>query len=322
MDLGTIVEIPLRELWPGEATHFTPWLAENLHLVSEKLGLELELEGVESAAGDFSADIIAKDVATNRRVIIENQYSGTDHRHLGQILTYSSVLNASVVIWIAEKIRSEHKSAIDFLNLNLRQTLQIFALEANIIRIDDSKPAFGLKIVCMPSEASVSATSTSPDATETQEKYRSYFQSLLDELRNVHKFTNARAAQPQNWYTFTSDNSKVYKYSTSLAQGGRVRVEIYIDTGDKLRNEGIFDELYAQKEEIEAAYGSALEWEKLETKRASRIAIYIDGDIDVDSEKLAEIKKWVVVNLLRMKQVLPPFLEKAIASVAVSLTQA
>ena len=300
MDFGTIVEIPLRELWPGEATHFTPWLAKNLHLVSEKLGLELELESVESAAGDFSADIIAKDVATNRRVIIENQYSGTDHRHLGQILTYSSVLNASVVIWIAEKIRSEHKSAIDFLNLNLRQTLQIFALEANIIRIDDSKPAFGLKIVCMPTEASVSATSTSPDATETQEKYRSYFQSLLDELRNVHKFTNARAAQPQNWYTFTSDNSKVYKYSTSFAQGGRVRAEIYIDTGDKLRNEGIFDELHAQKEAIEAAYGSALEWEKLETKRASRIAIYVDGDIDVDSEKLAEIKKWVVVNLLRM----------------------
>jgi hypothetical protein len=322
MDFGTIVEIPLRELWPGEATHFTPWLAENLHLVSEKLGLELELESVESAAGDFSADIRAKDVATNRRVIIENQYSGTDHRHLGQILTYSSVLNASVVIWIAEKIRSEHKSAIDFLNLNLRQTLQIFALEANIIRIDDSKPAFGLKIVCMPTEASVSATSTSPDATETQEKYRSYFQSLLDELRNVHKFTNARAAQPQNWYTFTSDNSKVYKYSTSFAQGGRVRVEIYIDTGDKLRNEGIFDELHAQKEAIEAAYGSALEWEKLETKRASRIAIYIDGDIDVDSEKLTEIKKWVVVHLLRMKQVLPPFLEKAIASVAAASTQA
>ena len=314
--------MPLRDLWPGEATHFTPWLAANLQLVSEKLGLELELESIESAAGDFSADIVATDVATNRRVIIENQYGGTDHRHLGQILTYSSVLNASVVIWIAEKIRSEHKSAIDFLNQNLRQTLQVFALEANIIRIDDSKPAFGLKIVCMPTEASTSATSTSPDATETQEKYRSYFQSLLDELRNVHKFTNARAAQPQNWYTFTSDNSKVYKYSTSFAQGGRVRAEVYIDTGDKLRNEAIFDELHAQKEAIEAAYGSILEWEKLEAKRACRIAIYIDGDIDVDSEKLSEIKKWVVANLLRMKQVLPPFLEKAIASVAAAPTQA
>jgi Domain of unknown function (DUF4268) len=321
MDFGKIIEVPLRDNWPGEATHFTPWLASNLHLISEKLGLELELESVESAAGDFKADIVAKDVATNRLVIIENQYGGTDHRHLGQLLTYSSVLNASVVIWIAEQIRSEHKSAIDFLNQNLRHTLQVFALEANIIRIDDSKPAFGLKIVCMPTEASVSAISTSPDATETQEKYRSYFQSLLDELRNIHKFTNARAAQPQNWYTFTSENSRVYKYSTSFSQGARVRVEVYIDTGDKQRNETIFDALYTQREEIEAAYGSALEWEKLETKRASRIAIYTDGDIDADSEKLAEIKKWVVANLLRMKQILPPFFEKAIASIAAVTTQ-
>lgn len=316
MEFGKIIEVPLRDVWAGEATHFTPWLAANLQIVSEKLGLELELESTESAVGDFSADIVAKDVATNRRVIIENQYGGTDHRHLGQILTYSSVLNASIVIWIAEKVRSEHKSAIDFLNQNLKETLQIFALEANIIRIDESKPAFGLKVVCMPIEAEATATSTSAEATETQEKYRAYYQSLLDELRNVHKFTNARAAQPQNWYTFTSDNSKVYKYSTTFAQGARVRVEIYIDCKDKLRNEAIFDALYTQKEEINAAYGAELEWEKLETKRACRIAIYLDGDIDADSEKLVEIKKWVVANLLRMRQILPPFLEKAIFSVA------
>ena len=316
MEFGKIVEVPLREVWAGEATHFTPWMAANLQIVSEKLGLELELESIESTAGDFSADIVAKDVATNRRVIIENQYGGTDHRHLGQILTYSSVLNASVVIWIAEKIRPEHKSAIDFLNQNLKETLQIFAIEANIIRIDDSKPAFGLKVVCMPAEAAATATSTSAEATETQEKYRAYYQSLLDELRNIHKFTNARAAQPQNWYTFTSDNSKVYRYSTAFAQGGRVRVETYIDCGDKLRNEAIFDALHAQKVEINAAYGAELEWEKLETKRACRIAIYLDGDIDAESEKLVEIKKWVVANLLRMRQVLPQFLEKAIFAVA------
>lgn len=194
--------------------------------------------------------------------------------------------------------------------------MQIFAIEANIIRIDDSKPAFGLKVVCMPVEAAATATSTSAEATETQEKYRAYYQSLLDELRNIHKFTNARAAQPQNWYTFTSDNSKVYRYSTAFAQGGRVRVETYIDCGDKLRNEAIFDALHAQKDEINTAYGAELEWEKLETKRACRIAIYLDGDIDAESEKLIEIKKWVVVNLLRMRQVLPQFLEKVIFAVA------
>jgi Domain of unknown function (DUF4268) len=323
MEFGTIIEVPLNQVWAGEATHFTPWLAANLQVVSEKLGLELELESTETSAGDFSADIVAKDIATNRRVIIENQYGSTDHRHLGQILTYSSVLNAGVVIWIAEKIRSEHKSAIDFLNQNLKETLQIFAIEANIIRIDDSKPAFGLKIVCMPAEATATSAATSAEATETQEKYRTYYQSLLDELRNVHKFTNAKAAQPQNWYTFASENSKIYKYSTAFAQGGRVRVEIYIDSGEKAKNEAIFDALFAQKDAINAAYGAELEWDKLETKRACRIAVYRDGDIDAESEALVDIKKWVVANLLKMRLVLPPFLQKAIALVnAAPSTQA
>lgn len=317
MEFGTIVEVPLRDVWAEEATHFTPWLAANLGRVSEALGLELELESVEASAGDFSADIVARDVATNRRVVIENQYGGTDHRHLGQILTYSSVLNASVVIWIAEKIRSEHKLAMDFLNQNLKETLQIFAVEANIIRIGDSKPAFGLKVICMPAEAASVSAVVSAEATETQEKYRAYYQSLLDELRNVHKFTNARAAQPQNWYTFSSDNSKFYKYSTAFAQGGRVRAETYIDCGDKARNEAMFDHLFSQRAAIHQAFGSELEWERLETKRACRIAIYRDGDIDVESETLADIKKWVVENLLRMRQVLPTFLEKAIVETTV-----
>ncbi|MFP5422996.1 MAG: DUF4268 domain-containing protein [Gammaproteobacteria bacterium] len=316
MEFGKIVEVPLRDVWAGEATHFTPWLAANLERVSTALGLELELESTEVNAGDFSADIVAKDVATNRRVIIENQYGGTDHRHFGQILTYSSVLNANVVIWIAEKIRPEHKAAMDFLNLNLKESLQIFAVEANIIRIDDSKPAFGLKVVCMPTEAASVSASATADATETQEKYRVYYQALLDELRNVYKFTNARAAQPQNWYTFSSDNSKFYRYSTAFAQGGRVRVETYIDSGDKGRNEAIFDFLYAQKDAINVAYGRELDWDKLPTKRACRIAAYRDGDIDADSEELVEIRRWVVENLLRMRQVLPQFLENAIGAAA------
>jgi len=310
--LGQIIEIPLKEIWAGEATDFTPWLAENLSVISEKLGLELELEGVETSAGDFSADIVARDLATNRKVIIENQYGNTDHKHLGQIITYSSVLNAGIVIWIAEKIRLEHKSAIDFLNNNLKEDLQIFALEASVIRIDDSKPAFNLKVVSMPSDKFSVVSASSAATSETKEKYRAYFQVLIDELRVVHKFTNAKAAQPQNWYTFSSDNSKYYKYSTSFAQGGKVRVEVYIDCGDKAINEAIFDRLYDNKAELNSAFGSDLEFEKLDSKRACRIAVYRDGDIDIESEELIEVRKWAVSNLIKMKQAISRYVDKAV----------
>jgi len=131
-ELGKVKTLPLKELWSGESTQFTPWLSDNLDILAEKLGMDLELDKVEGSIGDFSADIIARDLSTNRLVIIENQFGNTDHRHLGQLLTYSSVLGASIVVWIAETIRSEHKSAIDFLNQNLRDSLRLYALEASV----------------------------------------------------------------------------------------------------------------------------------------------------------------------------------------------
>lgn len=316
MEFGQIQPVALREIWPGEATHFTPWLAENLSIISEKLGMDLDLETIEGSAGDFSADIIARDLSTSRLVVIENQFGNTDHRHLGQIITYSSVLGAGVVVWIAETIRAEHKSAIDFLNQNLKEGLQLYAIEVSVIRIDNSKPAYVFNTICAPSEAQVSVADVAKGGSDTAQKYKAYFQGLIDELRTVHKFTNAKAGQPQSWYDFASENSKIYKYSTSFAQRGRVRAEVYIDCGDKVRNEALFDILYSQKDAIQAEFGSGeLIWERLDKKRSCRVAVYRDGDIDVDSEVLAGIMKWAIENLLRFKATFPRRFTAALAAV-------
>ncbi|WP_082767123.1 DUF4268 domain-containing protein [Bosea sp. PAMC 26642] len=291
-ELGVLERIPLKSLWSGEATDFTPWLAQNLDKLGNQIGMELELDGIEVSAGDFSADIVANEIATNKRVIIENQFGSTDHRHLGQIITYASMLNASVIIWIAEKLRPEHKSAIDFLNSNFKDGLLFYALEASVVRIENSKPAFLLDLVSEPVRQSLGDGAISPAISETREKYKQYFQYLIDELREKHKFTNARAAQPQNWYSFSSQNSRLFKYGTSFSQGGKVRAEVYLDCDNKEQNEAIFDCLFAKKSQIELKFGAPLNWERLEKKRACRIAIYRDGDIESDTDTLVEIRKW------------------------------
>ena len=45
--------------------HFTPWLAEpeNLEVLSETLGIDLELEAQEKDVGPFRADILCKNTA-------------------------------------------------------------------------------------------------------------------------------------------------------------------------------------------------------------------------------------------------------------------
>lgn len=309
MQFGNISNVDMKAIWPGEATDFTPWLSQNINVISDKIGMELELQEVEADAGGFSADIVARDISTNKIVIIENQFGTTDHKHLGQIITYASVLGASTVIWIAESLRSEHKAAIDFLNQNLKDTLKFFALEVSLIKIDNSNPAYVFSVVSQPLDHNTASAKTVIDASETMEKYRSYFQALIDELRNVHKFTNAKVGQPQSWYTFASEKSKLYKYAASFAMGGRIRAEIYIDSGVKEQNESLFDFLYQKKEQIEKLFGSSLEWERLDTKRACRVAIYRDGSIDEDSETIENIRKWTIENLLKFKSVFPSIIK-------------
>ena len=53
MELGSIKNLPLKELWPGEATNFTPWLSQNLDVLANKLGMDLELESTEISRRRF-----------------------------------------------------------------------------------------------------------------------------------------------------------------------------------------------------------------------------------------------------------------------------
>lgn len=86
-ELGDLQMVNLRAKWIHEAHDFTPWLAQNIHILSHALGLELEVESTEVAVGPYAADILAKDAGTGKYVVIENQLEKTDHDHLGKSIT-------------------------------------------------------------------------------------------------------------------------------------------------------------------------------------------------------------------------------------------
>ncbi|MDP2113318.1 MAG: DUF4268 domain-containing protein, partial [Bacteroidota bacterium] len=200
-------------------------------------------------------------------------------------------------------VTEDHRSAIDWLNNNTHENIQFYAVEASIIKIDNSRPALNFKLKAFPNEwekslGKVGTTTT----TETGELYRSFFQKLIDVLRERHHFTNARSGQPQSWYSFTS-GSKGCLYSCSFARGSKVRAEVYIDTGNQEVNKDIFRSFELCKNELENQFGEELTFEELSTKRASRIAIYRDGDIYADGQSLDDIKAWCIEKLLKFKQV-------------------
>jgi hypothetical protein len=278
-------------------------------MLGEVLGLDLELTSREAGVGSFSLDLLARDLSSGGTVVIENQLGPTNHDHLGKILTYASGFDAKAVIWVAETFRDEHRQALDWLNQHTDQETSFFGVLVELLQVDDSAPALSFKPVVLPNEwqkvrRKVADEQVSPRA----ESYRMFFQALIDELRQRHKFTNARIGQPQNWYSFASGVSG-FTYGFSFSLYNRIRVDLYIDHGDAGRNEQAFDFLLQQRGEIEAAFGGPMEWEPLEDKRACRVAVYRQGSID-KGEELADIRAWAIMQLLQMRRVMGPWITR------------
>ena len=302
---GELQKVSLREVWAHEASDFTPWLAENIEALGKALGMDLELTEREASVGDFSLDILAKDLGTNHTVIIENQLTQTDHDHLGKLLTYAAGFDASIVIWISESIREEHRQALDWLNQRTDSDTLFFGVVVEVLKIDNSKPAYIFKLVASPNEwqKNKKRRTQSSSTSSKGERYQSYFQSLIDELREKHRFTSAKAGQPQNWYSFSSGVKGIY-YGANFASGGKAKAELYIDLGEHEKNKYVFDELKKQENELAKAFDEPINWERLDDKRASRLAFYCDGAITDSDSELEDVHSWHIAKLLRIKEIL------------------
>ena len=103
----------------------------------------------------------------------------------------------------------------------------------------------------------------------------------------------------------------------SFTRARRPRVDLYIDTGDHARNKAIFDGLFARRESIQTTFGGSLNWERMDAKRASRIAVYYDRGADINSSPavLAELRAWGVEMLVRLKRVIDEPMREVLAEI-------
>ena len=150
--LSKLEEVDLKYYWKHEERDFTPWLSEeeNIALLGETIGMDLEVIGKEESVGSYRADILCKDSSNGHFVVIENQLEQTDHKHLGQIATYAAGLNASSCIWIAKSFTEEHRAAIDWLNSISDDDHNFFAIEIKLYRIGESPLAPTFNVVANP----------------------------------------------------------------------------------------------------------------------------------------------------------------------------
>lgn len=155
---------------------------------------------------------------------------------------------------------------------------------------------------------------------EREKSYIDFFSSLLTQLRTQAPFT-VRDASPMgvSWMNVLllprNGGGQVGSLTFSFARGDRFRVEFYFDTGNQRKNKNVFDKLFKQKAEIETALGETLSWERLDSRRASRIALYHPGSIYNGEEQLAQLQAWAVNAMIRFEQAIAEKGEKALKAV-------
>lgn len=203
IEFDRLQDLPLREAWKNEAHDFTPWLAENIEHLSETIGVPLELTGTEVAVDSFSADILARNLDDDSSVLIENQLEMTDHRHLGQIMTYLAGLEAQTVVWIAPAFRDPHLSAVRWLNENTSDGFSFFAVRARVVRIGNSPFAPIFEIAEKPDGWSRSLTAKKRQANETSDAQSDLRIAFWTHYANRHPDSVPAGIQPRRgWNSY------------------------------------------------------------------------------------------------------------------------
>ena len=270
-----IIRLPIREAFPHEAHDFTVWLQDNLDVLNGVLGTTLTGAEREQNTGNFRVDLVAED-ETNRRIIIENQFGGSNHDHLGKLLTYLVAFGAVAAIWIVEDPRPEHVGVVNWLNESSDAEFYLVKLEA--IRIGDSPAAPLLTRIVGPSNETRAVARSKQELSERQDQNNDlrfqFWKKLLAHAKSLSPLHAGTSASSSD-FVGTSSGGISFYYAVGKHH---TMISVYIDRGrDKdWINKSIFDQLHNNKVEIESRFGDSLLWNRLDGKQASRINYRID----------------------------------------------
>lgn len=299
INLGKLEEITdLRSVWPHEALNFTPWVAENVELLADAVGLDITVDETESSVGDFNVDIYASETGTDRKIIIENQLEDTDHDHLGKLITYASGKGADIVIWVVKHAREEHEAAVEWLNNHTDEDIGFFLCEIKLFQIGDSQMAPSFTVVERPNDWTKEIKKTTA-SNPTQQQRLEYWQGFVDYAFSDAAFAkafNRRKPSTDHWMNLSIGSSVCHIAISRIQKRNELDVEIYID-----EDKALYKSLFEHKEDIEESMGMKLDWRELPERKASRIVIEKTVDLD-NRDKWTEQFGWVMDVCMKMKK--------------------
>lgn len=225
---------------------------------------------------------------------------------LDEVVVNSS--NQQRIMMVAAQFRKEVTStALWLLSHNIR--LQCFkvtpyeladTLFLNVEQIIPTPEAEEFMIGISAKEAEQKST-----VTELKSRHRirlAFWELALEALREskTDLFNNISPGK-DHWH---GAGSGVRGCPFNLIFGNKIiRVELNMARSNGQENKFIFDQLSAKREQIEAAFGAELSWERLDNKKAAyvRYGKAVDGD---NRDNWAEMIQWLVEHMIKLEEAL------------------
>ena len=320
--LAKFEAVALREVWRREDGDFTPWLAANLSVLGDALGLPLEHKDTESWLDGlpYRVDIVA--ASDGQPVVIENQLEPTDDDHLGRLLVYAAGKNAKTVIWVASEMADAHWQAMHWLNQQ-QSAAKFYGVVVELLKIGDSKPAPYFKVVVAPGDLRGRNTGGRVAINAGLERAENHIFSvwLEQKLRQEHNFriTNADGNQP--WVVLDTPRKGV-RYALDLQRAGMyVSFQLHTDNGEQTLDwcQKLYDRLAESKEGIESAdgllgEGETAEWlRNWQNTRGCQIAIHQNFDVRNNYGAWGEYHDWIIRKFFKFREVFEPRLAGLLA---------
>lgn len=299
-ELGRLTPVDdLRSAFRKEDKHFTRWLAdENLDLLGDALGIELELDSTQASVGALRADIVATNTIDGTKVVIENQLDDSDHDHIGKAITYAAGLSASTVVWIAKRFSDEHRAALDWLNKATNVDTRFIGLEVKLWKIEESKTAVQLVVVSQPNDWSRQPPPPPGPTEQTNMDFWSGVATVLNE-----KASNVRPTNPRRdaLALYAIGRAKFQLKASFSKLKGHVAVALTIQ-GEDARAFGTL--LAQQKQKIHDELGYEIEWTLPDGQQKSTILTSHYRDVQPENrEQWPELHLWIAERLGDFHQV-------------------
>lgn len=249
--------VPLAEVFPTES-HWREFLHQNLDDFTALIGVALKSSVEEMPMGNLRFDLLV-DTADGRRVLAELQYGRGDHRHLGQIVSYTASIQPDLTVWIAEGFKPEDIQTIR--QLNDSGFGNIIAVEVALHRINRSdKQLLILSSRIVAGELDETEPDSPGPANARETKYAQFWNALNTQLGRNQYYSATESRQKRKSASWNADTGIEFRISLrgetcniAVAVESRIREAEYCRL--------VYEEIRHHRHLIEETLGETLNWD-------------------------------------------------------------